>query len=274
VTTATAAADSASADTDPGAQPATRASGDMVAKALSLLDLLGEYPQGAALSDLATRSGFPLSTTHRLLASLIRGGFASLSDADRRYHLGLRVFALGQQVASARGFAGTVLPQMEWLSQQTGEAVLMSVLDGDRQLYVHYVAGPQQVGVIGERGRHGPLHCTSMGKVLLAFAPAEQSARLVDTVELTRLGPNTITDRDLFRAEISGVRTLGYATADEEHETGIRAIGMPILDIGGRLRAAISVAAPAFRCTAEQLTEFLPAMRSAADNIKILLPSG
>jgi len=93
-------------------------------------------------------------------------------------------------------------------------------------------------------------------------------------VELTRLGPNTITDRDLFRAEISGVRTLGYATADEEHETGIRAIGMPILDIGGRLRAAISVAAPAFRCTAEQLTEFLPAMRSAADNIKILLPSG
>jgi IclR family acetate operon transcriptional repressor len=207
---------------------------------------------------------------------LIRGGFASLSDADRRDHLGLRVFALGQQVASARGFPGTVLPQMEWLSQQTGEAVLMSVLDGDRQLYVHYVAGPQQVGVIGERGRHGPLPCTSMGKVLVAFAPTEQSVRLVrlvDTVELTRIGPNTITDREQFRAEIENVRTRGYAVADEEHETGIRAIGMPILDIGGRLRAAISAAAPAFRCSAEQLTELLPAMRSAADNIKILLPS-
>jgi len=257
---------------DLAATPVTRASGDMVAKALSLLDLLGEYPHGAALSDLATRSGFPLSTTHRLLASLIRGGFALLSDGDRRYHLGLRVFALGQQVASARGFAGTVLPQMEWLAQQTGEAVLMSVLDGDRQLYVHYVAGPQQVGVIGERGRHGPLHCTSMGKVLVAFAPAEKSARLVDTVELNRLGPNTITDREQFRTEIENVRTHGYAIVDEEHETGIRAIGMPILDIGGRLRAAISVAAPAFRCSVERLTEFLPTMRSAAENIKILLP--
>src|SRR6478752_7402254 len=130
-----------------------RPSTDMVAKALSLLDLLGDYPHGAALSDLATRSGFPLSTTHRLLASLIRGGFA-----------------------------GTVLPQMEWLSQQTDEAVLMSVLDGDHQLYVHYVQGPQQVGVIGERGRHGPLHCTAMGKGLLAYAPREQSERLVETI--------------------------------------------------------------------------------------------
>ena len=229
------------------------------------------YPQGAALSDLAARSGFPLSTTHRLLASLIRGGFASL-DGNRRYHLGLRVFALGQQVASARGFAGTVLPQMEWLSNQTREAVLMSVLDGDRQLYVHYVPGPQQVGVIGERGRHGPLHCTSMGKVLVAFAPAEQSARLVDTVELTRLGPNTITDREQFRDEIATVRARGYAIADEEHETGIRAIGMPITDFGGRLRAAISVAAPAFRCDVEQLTGYLPAMRAAADTIRTLLP--
>ncbi len=148
----------------------------------------------------------------------------------------------------------------------------MSVLDGEQELYVHYVAGPQQVGVIGECGRHGPLHCTSMGKVLLAFAPDAQTARLVDTVELTRLGPNTINDREQFRTEIASVRADGYAIADEEHETGIRAIGMPILDMGGRLRAAISVAAPAFRCNAAQLTEFLPAMRSAADNIKILLP--
>ena len=63
------------------------------------------------------------------------------------------------------------------------------------------------------------------------------------------------------------------ATAVEKPEPGVPAIGMPILHIGGRLRAAISVAAPAFRCSAEQLTEFLSAMRSAADNIKILLPS-
>ncbi len=107
----TAATDKTSPETDLRGRSGNGGSGDMVAKALSLLDLLAEYQNGAALSDLASRSGFPLSTTHRLLASLIRGGFASLSGSDRRYHLGQRVFALGQQVASARGFAGTVLPQ-------------------------------------------------------------------------------------------------------------------------------------------------------------------
>jgi len=262
-------------DGSPDARPTDgkAPAGDMVAKALSLLDLLGEYPHGGSLSDLSARSGFPLSTTHRLLASLIRGGYASVQDSDRRYHLGLRVFALGQQVASARGFAGTVLPQMEWLAEQTAEAVLMSVLDGDSQLYVHYVAGPQQVGVIGERGRHGPLHCTAMGKVLVAFAPVDQSRRLVETIELRPLGPHTITDRDAFRAEIESVRTNGYAIADEEHERGIRAIGLPVIDSGNRLRAAISVAAPAYRCDVEQLKEFLPAMRTAAGTIRTLLPS-
>lgn len=264
----------ATSSTAAGATPPAKVpSGDMVAKALSLLDLLGEYPHGATLSDLSARSGFPLSTTHRLLASLARGGFASMADSDRRYHLGLRVFALGQQVAGARGFAGTVLPQMEWLSAQTQEAVLMSVLDGDSQLYVHYVPGPQQVGVIGERGRHGPLHCTAMGKVLVAFAPAEQSTRLVESVDLRPLGPRTITDRAAFRTEVETVRATGFAIADEEHELGIRAIGIPIVDIGDRLRAAISVAAPAYRCDVAQLKKFLPAMRTAADTIRTLLPS-
>ena len=63
------------------------------------------------------------------------------------------------------------------------------------------------------------------------------------------------------------------ATVVEKPEPGVPAIGMPIQHIGGRLCAAISVAAQAFRCSAEQLTEFLPAMRSAADTIKILSPS-
>jgi DNA-binding IclR family transcriptional regulator len=63
------------------------------------------------------------------------------------------------------------------------------------------------------------------------------------------------------------------ATAVEKPEPGVPAIGMPILHIGGRLCAAISVAAPAFRRWAEPLTEFVPAMRSATDTIKILPPS-
>lgn len=245
----------------------------MVGKALLILDLLGNYPNGAPLSELAARAGFPASSTHRLLASLIRGGFAHLDEAERRYHLGLRVFALGQQVAHARGFSGTVVPHMERLSEQTREAVLMSVLDGDHQLYVHYVPGPQQVGVSGEPGRHGPLHCTAMGKVLVAFSRPEKSRRLVENLELNRLGPRTITNRDLFRKEISQVARLGFAVADEEHEAGIRAIGVPVLDARGQASAALSIAAPAFRRSVEDLQSFLPLMVETARVLAPLLPA-
>ena len=254
--------------------PATKAPvGDMVAKALSLLDLLGEYPHGGSLSDLSARSGFPLSTTHRLLASLIRGGYASAADSDRRYHLGLRVFALGQQVASARGFAGTVLPQMEWLAEQTDEAVLMSVLDGDqpalRALRLRAAAGR------GDRrtrpARAVALHRDGQGAGRLrpgrSIPPARRDGRPHPTGTAHHHRPGA------FRAEIEAVRTSGYAIADEEHEAGIRAIGLPVIDSGDRLRAAISVAAPAYRCDVEQLKEFLPAMRTAAGTIRTLLPS-
>jgi DNA-binding IclR family transcriptional regulator len=232
------------------------------------LDLLGEYPHGATLSDLSGRSGFPLSTTHRLLASLIRGDFASLSDTDRRYHLGLRVFALGQQVASARGFTGTVLPQMEWLAEQTGEAVLMSVLDGDRQLYVHYVAGPQQVGVIGERGRHGPLHCTSMGKVLLAFLEPQERDALIDGSTLQRRGPNTLTTRRSLQAELERVRRQGFAINNEELAYGLRSIAAPVRGHDGAVAAAVNLAVHSSMVSMQELVARLtPALLQTAAEI-------
>src|SRR6185369_11253696 len=116
---------------------------------------------------------------------------------------------------------------MQNLSAETREASLMSVLDGDRQLYVHYVDGPQQVSVIGEPGKHGPVHSTAMGKVLVAFAAPDVREHLLETVDLPATGPNTITDRDAWRAEIARVQRDGYAVADEEHEGGIRAVGVP-----------------------------------------------
>ena len=168
----------------------------MVGKALRLLTTLGELPGGATLSELSRAVGLP--DEHHVPAARGAGpdGFVELDEATKRYRLGLTIFALGQRVSQAHGFGGVALPIMQHLSAQTREASLMSVLDGDRQLYVHYVDGPQQVSVIGEPGKHGPIHSTAMGKVLIAFAPPAVREHLLDTLELPATGPNTITDRD------------------------------------------------------------------------------
>ena len=168
----------------------------MVGKALRLLTTLGELPGGATLSEQSRAADYPTSTTFRLLGALARDGFVELDEATKRYRLGLTIFALGQRVSQAHGFGGVALPIMQHLSAETREASLMSVLDGDRQLYVHYVDGPQQVSVIGEPGKHGPVHSTAMGRVPVAFAPPAVRERLLRDRRGPATGPNTITDRD------------------------------------------------------------------------------
>jgi DNA-binding IclR family transcriptional regulator len=246
----------------------------MVGKALRLLTTLGEHPDGSTLSELSRAVGYPTSTTFRLLGTLTHDGFVEFDETTKRYRLGLTIFALGQRVSQAHGFGGVALPIMQALSAETREASLMSVLDGDRQLYVHYVDGPQQVSVIGEPGKHGPVHNTAMGKVLVAFAPADVREHLLATLDLTATGPNTVTDRDALRAEIARVQHEGYATADEEHEAGIRAVGVPVRDASGVAVAALSVAAPAFRASMEHLVGFVPQLTAAAHELALRLPTG
>ncbi|TNC22393.1 IclR family transcriptional regulator [Amycolatopsis alkalitolerans] len=243
---------------------------DMVGKALRLLSVLGSYPEGVALSELSRIAGYPVSTTHRLLSSLQGEGFARSDPASKRYSLGLRLFELGQHVSQARGFAGVALPVMQALSDETGEPTLMSVLDGHNQVYVHAVQGRQRLQIRGEPGERGPLHCTSMGKCLVAFA--SQREQLVASLELTPLGPRTITSRAAFAAEIDSVRRKGFAVADEEHEAGIRAVGVPICGPDGVAIAALSTAGPAYRLSVAELEGFVPALRAAARELAALLP--
>jgi len=247
-------------------QDASPRRGDMVGKAAGLLTLLGEEPGGIALSDLARRAGQPVSTTHRLLGSLAAEGLAAC-DEQRRWHLGLRLFELGQRVLRAHGFSGLAGPVLRRLAERTGEPVLMAVLEGHHQRYVHCAEGARQVRITGEAGQLGPLHCTSMGKCLIAFAPAQQREQLLAELGLPHLGPRSITDRQRFRAEIDAVRADGCATSEEEHEAGILAVGVPVLDPGGTAIAALSTAAPTFRSTLDELREFLPELRAAAHQL-------
>ncbi|MBA2809941.1 IclR family transcriptional regulator [Streptomyces sp. KM273126] len=246
---------------------------DVVGRAIRLLVLVGEHPHGVTLSVLARESGVPVSTAHRLVNSLCREGLVEFEAAGKRYRPGLRLFQLGQQAGQAYGFAGTALPVMQRVTRQTEEATLMSVLDGTQHLYVHYVDGPLPVGVRSEPGRHGPLHCTSMGKILMAFAPDDVTADLLDRVELTPHGPNSITDRDVLRDEVARAAERGYATADEEHHRGLRAVAVPILRPDGNVFAALSTAAPAFRRSMDDLVAMVPLLQAAASELGVRLPA-
>ena len=269
----TTVADDAPADSVGGKEArAARSGTDMVGKALSLLVLLGDEPRGASAADISRRAGLPFSTTYRLLGSLTRDGFVDYEPDGRRYHLGLRIFQLGQRVSNHHGFAGTATPVLRRVTEQTAEATILSVRDGLHHLTVSKVDGPQTFRVTSDPGHLGSLSATAVGKVLVAFAEDAERAQLIADLPLERLTEKSIVDRDAFRAEIEEVRRRGYAVMDEENELGMRALAVPLLNAQGYAFASLATAAPVFRLTVEGLEAHVPLLQEAAAELAARLP--
>lgn len=245
---------------------------DMVGKALGLLVLLGDEPRGASAAELSRRAELPFSTTYRLLGSLTRDGFVDYEPDGRRYHLGLRIFQLGQRVSNHHGFAGTAMPVLRRVTEQTGEATILSVRDGHHHLTVNKVDGPQMFRVTSDPGHLGSLHTTAVGKALVAFAEDSERERLLAELDLEPLTPHSITDREVFRAEIEQVRRQGYAVMDEENETGMRAVAVPLLNSQGHAFASLATAVPVFRLSLEALVAQVPVLQEAAAELAARLP--
>jgi IclR family acetate operon transcriptional repressor len=244
----------------------------MLAKGLSLLEALGRHPNGVGVSQVAREVGLPISTVHRLLATLVKRGFASLDPESRRYYLGLKVFELSSQVSLPKGLSEVALPTMRRLAEITGESIFMAVREGAELVYIERAEGQSRISISGTIGARGPLYCTSQGKAILAFLPETEREEIIARIRPERRGPNTITDLDELRRELERTRERGWAVADEENEEGIRAVGVPIMSARGRPMAAMSVAAPVFRVSMRDLEKFAPLLSEAAREIELRLP--
>jgi DNA-binding IclR family transcriptional regulator len=262
----------AGAPADEGKPAKAEGRTDMVGKALGLLVLLGDEPRGASAAEISRRADLPFSTTYRLLGSLTRDGFVDYEPDGRRYHLGLRIFQLGQAVSNHHGFAGTALPILRRVTEQTGEATILSVRDGIHHLTVNKVDGPQTFRVTSDPGFLGALHTTSVGKALVAFAEDEDRERLIEELPLEPLTSLSITDRDAFRAEIEKVRRQGFAVMDEENELGMRAVAVPVFNSQGTAFASLATAVPVFRLSMEALVALVPLLQAAAVELSARLP--
>jgi DNA-binding IclR family transcriptional regulator len=265
-------ADDVSAEENPPKTGRSTDRTDMVGKALGLLVLLGDEPRGASAAEISRRAQLPFSTTYRLLGSLTRDGFVDYEPDGRRYHLGLRIFQLGQRVSNHHGFAGTAMPVLRRVTGQTGEATILSVRDGHHHLTVNKVDGPQMFRVTSDPGHLGSLSTTAVGKALVAFAEDSERERLLAELPLEPLTAKSITDRDAFRAEIELVRRRGFAVMDEENEAGMRAVAVPLFNDQGHAFASLATAVPVFRLSLEELEGHVPLLQEAAAELAARLP--
>lgn len=239
-----------------------------VDRALSILQLLAEESSdGLALTEISRRLGLNQSTCHHLLSTLRVRRFVSQDEESRRYRLGIKAVEVGQAAMQQVDLVRVALPQMEELMASVQENVNLVVLDNDSVVYVAQVPCDRTVRMFTRIGERAPLHCTGVGKVLLAGLPKEERSDLIDRLELPRFTAATICDGDLLKQELEQVATRGYAMDREEREEDVTCIAAPLRDYSGEVVAGVSISAPSSRLDEAQQQELVPYLLAAADKI-------
>jgi IclR family acetate operon transcriptional repressor len=242
-----------------------------VRNAARLLCAFGPTDRELGVSELAARLGLAKSTVHRLLSTLATEGLIDRGSTPGRYRLGLHLYELGSIVADQLDLHEVVAGPIDELRNRTGETVHVAILDGAEVVYIARRESPHTLRLFGRVGHRNHAHCTSTGKVLLAFLSAPERDRVLVGVELVAHTRFTITDRDRLEEELEAIRRRGWAENVNESELGVHSVAAPIRDASGRVAAAISVAGPGPRFTPDVMRRVAVDTVRAADAISARL---
>jgi DNA-binding IclR family transcriptional regulator len=253
------------------ADEAPVAGAQVVDRVVDILEALAQARAELGVSDVSRLLGLKKATAHRLLVALRRRGLVSQDSLSRRYRLGLKLWELGMRATSHVDWVDRAKPYLERLTHETGETSHLAVLSDGQVLYVEKVESPRSLRIPSQVGRRLPVHCTAVGKALVAFLPDDVLKAIVLHHGLQRFTKNTITDLDRLREELAVARVRGYTTDNEEIEEGLACIGAPVRDHSAHVVAAISIAGPATRVRGERMSDHVRAVLAAAAGISRLL---
>ena len=232
-------------------------------KALRVLEAVAESPQPISLSKVAESVRIDKSTAYRMLNTLVEAGYVVRDDVSKRYSLSYKVVFLSRNLLAENEVSRLSRQVLEQLTATTQETAYLNILDGHQSIVIQKVKGTQLIGVDFQIGDRSPLHCTAIGKALLAF----QDVRFVESViaaGLPRMACNTITDPAALRNELHRIRSQGYALDDHEFSDSMRCIAAPIFESDGQVRMGISISGPDSRFTFEKLEELRGPLVEAA----------
>ena len=236
-----------------------------VRNAARLLKVFRSRETDLGVSELSRRLGLGKSTVHRMLTTLVAEGLVEQDPRTGGYRLGIVMFELGQAVRVHMDLHAAVGPVLTELRTQTGESSQVGVLDGHEVVYVDRMESAHSLRLFTDTGRRVPVHCTSSGKVLLAYLPEARRQAVLRDAPLSALTPSTITSPEQLLLEVDRVRRRGWAEAVNEREIGIASIAAPIRDIGGEVVAAVSIGVPLARCNVMALRRLAPVIMEAAE---------
>ena len=245
--------------------------GSTVARALDILDAVAGAERPLTPTEIASLLDLPKATVHRLCGTLEERGYLQTRLNGRGLQAGHRLNRLALGVLASAPFSARRRAILETLSREIGETCNIAVPDGTEMIYYDRAETHWPVRVQLAVGSRVPVGATAGGKMYLSSLAPAHRRRVVANLELKRHTSNTIVDPETLHAELDRTAERGYSLDNEEYIDGMVALAVPITDARGRLYATLSFHAPCMRVPFERVTDHLPAMRAAVDELATLL---
>lgn len=225
----------------------TQADTGSLAKGIKLLEVPADTGRATGVSELSRALGLDKSTVYRLLTTLKSRGYVEQDPETRKYGVGPRMIAVSSRILGNNDVYLQARPVMKELLQETRETVHLAMLMENQVVYIAQEISPEVVSVSTEIGQREPIHCTAVGKALVAFLTEEELEAVIRHLDFRQYTSRTITDPDRFRAHCRQIRAQGYAVDDEELYPGVRCIAAPIRGYDGSMPASLGISGPATR---------------------------
>ena len=246
-----------------------------LAKGLKLLECFGVERQKLNVTQIAERTGLSRSAARRYLRTLKFLGY--LETDEHFYWLTYKVLRFSSAYLSSAYLPKVSQPMLNLLSVKTALSFSVAVLDEHEVVPVAKSVAPQndssKISPIGiHLGNRLPAYATSTGKILLSRLAPDLLEQWLNRYSLKRLTPYTITEREAFLNTLEEINRHDYCISTEEHELGVIAIAVPILNRTGDTVAALNCIAPSYRIQSQQLVQqILPLLKQTAHELRAIL---
>jgi IclR family acetate operon transcriptional repressor len=259
----------------PSFRPAATAAGDEryvipnLRNACRILKVLGRHPDGLKAADLARDLQIPVTTTLRIMNTLCLEGLAR--KVDGRFELGAVLIQLGNAALAGTEIRDLALPLLQKLTAATDETAHLAIPCDDRSLIVAVQDSPHPLRAASRPGFLAELHCSSTGKVLLAWLHQDRIAELMAESRPTKRTPRTQTTVAAIKKEAALTRKRGFSLDNEEFNPGVRCLAAPVFGSEGQIVAAIGITAATVRFTEERIPEMAGKVRLIAGELSRLM---
>ena len=235
-------------------------------RALSILNALAESDDGMTLTEIAQQVNLPPSTAHRLLTTMQHERFVSFDSERTLWFVGVQAFSVGNAFTKNRNLSQIARPYMRALMEDSGETVNLAVPDSGEVIFLSQVECRKMMRALVTPGRRALMHCSGVGKALLAFLPDEELRAVVLQHGLPKITERTLITQAALEQDLERIRQRGYALDDEEHAVGLRCVAGIVRDETGQPIAALSLSGPVARIPNDHIEQLgLKVRRVCAD---------